>query len=245
MKRNNKGFTLIELLAVIVVLSIILTIATTAVLKTIKDSKEKAKYIAAKEIVDIAEAYFATHSEKTVSVEVLCNEYMENDATNPATGENINGCDEFRGQTISISTSPEQSDYKLTNGKYLFAGYEYSGIEQQNNSSSLEITSQTTSQTTSETQYEEPFMFMCCKGIKECKENEKYFNRREQFTCSTNKVGVEITLKSGTGLSSGFDRTIKTTSHDLTKQFMFDRAGEKKITARYNGKTKTIMVIIR
>ena len=60
MKRNENGFTLIELLAVIVILGIIMVIATTNVLKNINDSKEKAKYMAAKEIVENAEAYFAT-----------------------------------------------------------------------------------------------------------------------------------------------------------------------------------------
>ncbi len=213
MKRNNKGFTLIELLAVIVVLSIILTIATTAVLKTIKDSKEKAKYIAAKEIANIAEAYFATHSTDEVEVKKLCNEYMEKDATNPATGENIESCEDFGNQTIKKDAVNAQSDYKLKDGKYLFDGYEYSVIEQQNNSSSLETTTDVSSDTTygdssdttygdssdttygdssdnsSEIQDEETFEFMCCKGTNECKKNESYFNRREQFTCSTNKVG--------------------------------------------------------
>lgn len=157
MKRNNKGFTLIELLAVIVVLSIILTIATTAVLKTIKDSKEKAKYIAAKEIVDIAEAYFATHSGDEVKVKVLCKEYMEKNATNPATGENIESCDDFGNQTIKKSNEGKQSDYKLKDEKYLFDGYVYSVIEQQNDSSNSETKSDDTSDNSSEIQYEEDF----------------------------------------------------------------------------------------
>lgn len=161
MKRNNKGFTLIELLAVIVVLSIILTIATTAVLKTIKDSKEKAKYIAAKEIVDIAEAYFATHSADEVKVKDLCNEYMEKDATNPATGENIESCEDFEEQKILATDSVAQDDYELNmdnDGKYYtFDGYVYSVIEQQNDSSSSETTSNETTDNSSEIQYEEDF----------------------------------------------------------------------------------------
>ena len=67
---KNKGFTLIELLAVIVLLSIIMVIVTTNVIKNVSDSKEKAKYIAAKEIVEISEAYFAINSNVT-SVTVL------------------------------------------------------------------------------------------------------------------------------------------------------------------------------
>ena len=250
MKRNNKGFTLIELLAVIVVLSIILTIATTAVLKTIKDSKEKAKYIAAKEIANIAEAYFATHSTDEVKVKDLCNEYMENNATNPATGENIESCEDFGNQTIKKDAVNEQSDYKLKDGEYSFDGYVYSVIEQQNNSSSLETTTDVSSDTTygdssdttygdssdnsSEIQDEERFEFMCCKGTNKCKRNERYFKIGEQFTCSTNKVGVEIALISGTGLSSRFNKKIITTSDDLTKQFMFGKPGVKSITAIYN-----------
>ena len=62
---KNRGFTLIELLAVIVLLSIIMVIVTTNVIKSVKDSKEKMKYIAAKEIVEMSEAYFAINSDKT------------------------------------------------------------------------------------------------------------------------------------------------------------------------------------
>ena len=73
--KNKKGFTLIELLAVIVVLAIILVIAGTSVINSINDSKEKAKYMAAKEIVSMAEAYFAVNTDKTyVSVETLVEE---------------------------------------------------------------------------------------------------------------------------------------------------------------------------
>ena len=131
MKKNNKGFTLIELLAVIVVLSIILTIATTAVLKTIKDSKEKAKYIAAKEIVDIAEAYFATNSSATdVTINDL-SDYLQSDATNPATGENDllnNGTNQKVCKSTSYSSNNQNgyeiSSYESSNG-YEFDGYWY------------------------------------------------------------------------------------------------------------------------
>lgn len=134
MKKNNKGFTLIELLAVIVVLSIILTIATTAVLKTIKDSKEKAKYIAAKEIVDIAEAYFATNSSATdVTINDL-SDYLQSDATNPATGENDllnNGTNQKVCKSTSYSSNNQNgyeiSSYESSNG-YEFDGYWY-GID--------------------------------------------------------------------------------------------------------------------
>ena len=67
---DKKGFTLIELLAVIVILAVILAIASTAVIKSINDSREKAKYIAAQDIVNIAEAYLATETEGVVEVNV-------------------------------------------------------------------------------------------------------------------------------------------------------------------------------
>lgn len=95
--KNKKGFTLIELLAVIVILGIILTIAGTSVYNAIKTSKENAKFAAAKEIVEIADAYLAENpyeddglTKKTiVTVKELCDEgYLEEDATNPRTGEN-------------------------------------------------------------------------------------------------------------------------------------------------------------
>ena len=44
MKLNSKGFTLAELLAVIVVLSVIITIATVNVIPSFKKSKQKALY---------------------------------------------------------------------------------------------------------------------------------------------------------------------------------------------------------
>jgi len=88
MKKNKNGFTLIELLAVIVILGIIMVIATTNVLKNINDSKEKAKYMAAKEIVENAEAYFAINSNATYVTIKDLKDYLESDATNPKTGDN-------------------------------------------------------------------------------------------------------------------------------------------------------------
>lgn len=141
MNKKNKGFTLIELLAVIVILGIIMTIATTSVIKNIKDSKEKAKYIAAKEIVEIAETYFAANSSYTeVTIGELEN-YLEEDATNPATGENdllTSGtnqkvCRDITQKDVDngyagadkIRSYSKQSDYKINNNGYEFDGYWY------------------------------------------------------------------------------------------------------------------------
>lgn len=139
---DKKGFTLIELLAVIVILAVILAIASTAVIKSINDSREKAKYIAAQDIVNIAEAYLATETEgvvevngsKCILVEKLVEEkYVESDATNPLTGENISGSDDMREQEVCKTTDQEQDNYKLQEDDssyfYKFDGYRYKIIK--------------------------------------------------------------------------------------------------------------------
>ena len=125
--KNKKGFTLIELLAVIVVLAIILVIAGSSVINSINDSKEKAKYMAAKEIVSMAEAYFAVNTDKTyVSVETLVEEgYLEEDVTNPATGENRSASNKLSGHQVYKGDFSEQSGYAPSSNKYSFDGYQY------------------------------------------------------------------------------------------------------------------------
>ena len=129
--KNKKGFTLIELLAVIVILGVILVIATTNVIKSISTSREKAKYTAAKEIGNIAEAYMATetdgvfkiNNEKCVDINTLIEkEYLEKDVTNPTTGENGGN---FEGQMVCTSSKKSQDGYEPSDGSYKFDGYEY------------------------------------------------------------------------------------------------------------------------
>ncbi len=131
---DKKGFTLIELLAVIVILAVILAIASTAVIKSINDSREKAKYIAAQDIVNIAEAYLATETEgvvevngsKCILVEKLVEEkYVESDATNPLTGENISGSDDVSDQRVCKEDVTAQDGYELQEDYYSFDGYKY------------------------------------------------------------------------------------------------------------------------
>lgn len=128
MKKDKNGFTLIELLAVIVILGIIMVIATTNVLKSIRDSREKTKYMAAKEIVGISEAYFAINSNATSVTTYDLKDYLESDATNPKTGDNdllTNGT----GQKICKGSysSGTQNKYSNNDGKgYYFDGYFYS-----------------------------------------------------------------------------------------------------------------------
>lgn len=130
MKKNRNGFTLIELLAVIVILGIILVIATTNIIKSINASKIKARYTAAKEIVQISEAYFAINSEQeSVKISNLTN-YLESDATNPKTGKNDLISSGGNQCVIRNSNYSSQSGYDTTlkSGKngYEFDGYFYS-----------------------------------------------------------------------------------------------------------------------
>lgn len=133
MKKNKNGFTLIELLAVIVILGVIMVIATTNVIKSINNSREKSKEIAKKEIVSYAEAYFATNNSNTnnsntnndcVSVEKLYDlGYLTDDVTNPETGDNIKNKNELGNQSIckpSVTDIPEEDNVTVINGyKYI------------------------------------------------------------------------------------------------------------------------------
>ena len=128
--KNNKGFTLIELLAVIVILGVIMTIATTSVLRNIKQSKIKARYIAAKDITEIASAYLATNNKNCVKVSDLIDEhYLNDDVTNPAdeNAKNKSTTDDMSSQYVCKSPeAKEQSSYDLNGNVYTFNGYCYS-----------------------------------------------------------------------------------------------------------------------
>ena len=145
---KNKGFTLVELLAVIVILGIIMVIASSSVSKTLEESKKRARFIAAKEITEIAAAYIETETvgvsiaagEKCVNVsELVDNYYLENDVTNPQDekAKNITASSDFGDQRVctlassvvqdkedprSDVTDPETGAY--VNG-YKFDGYVY------------------------------------------------------------------------------------------------------------------------
>ena len=128
--KNKKGFTLIELLAVIVVLAIILVIAGTSVIGNIRTSKEKAKYIAAKEIVSIAEAYMEAEPSKVSSncvfVEDMVGDgYLESDVTNPKTGKNISNSIDLNGHQVCKGDYTAQTDYAPNGNTYTFDGYKY------------------------------------------------------------------------------------------------------------------------
>lgn len=136
--KNKNGFTLIELLAVIVILGIILVIATTNVIKSINDSKEKARYIAAKEIVDIASAYIETDPDGKVYEDDAHNKcvkvndmktgekaYLEEDVTNPDPTAEEDEAIKDSQRVCKVSTANAQTDYSLKNRQYTFDGYIY------------------------------------------------------------------------------------------------------------------------
>lgn len=134
--KENKGFTLIELLAVIVVLGIIMTIATNLVINNINDSKKRAKFIAAKEITEIASVYMATeyHEESCVGIdELIEKEYLEKDVTNPETGENgnINASHLVCKNSSLICDEENQDEYDVCSNEqegikfYIFNEYVY------------------------------------------------------------------------------------------------------------------------
>ena len=126
--KNKKGFTLIELLGVITILGIIMVIATGSVLKIIENSKIKAKYIAAKEITEIAAAYMETEStrygDNCVWVKsMINNKYLEEDVTNPETGEN--GGQFMTHEACKEDASILQNGYEISSNEYSFDGYKY------------------------------------------------------------------------------------------------------------------------
>lgn len=135
--KNNKGFTLVELLAVIVVLAIILVIAGYSILGHMNDSKAKAKFIAAKDIVTIAGAYLEEQNVEQVTVNELINsEYLEQNVTNPKTGKSNNIVDENGDYPNAIDDNQyvkkgesftEQAGYEPKHGTVYKTYYEFNG----------------------------------------------------------------------------------------------------------------------
>lgn len=121
--KKSKGFTLIELLAVIVIVGILITLVSIGVARYVKTSKEKVKVQAAEEIIEIAKAYMATNNVYAVKIETLMAEdYLEDDATNPVTGENdlsTNGKDFWIIRCKDDSTLDTTiTNCGFSNGKY-------------------------------------------------------------------------------------------------------------------------------
>lgn len=121
--KNKKGFTLVELLAVIVILGIIMVIATKTVMDYINESKVRTRYIAAKEIVEIASAYMEVEGSDenncVTIVKMICTGYLENDTTNPKTGENgFAFSDDSEGKDCSGKFSGEDVNQKVCKDEF-------------------------------------------------------------------------------------------------------------------------------
>lgn len=131
--KNKKGFTLVELLAVIVILSLILIVAGYNALKNINDSKEKAKFIAAKDIATIALTYMEEANKKKADIKDLIKDgYLEQTVTNPLTGkEYTNSNTEENQQYVILDDNfEEQQDYKIQNCEYenkTYSCYKFNG----------------------------------------------------------------------------------------------------------------------
>ena len=113
--KNKKGFTLVELLAVIVILGIIMVIATKTVMDYINESKVRIRYIAAKEIVEIASAYMEVEGQNgCVRIKkMIDDEYLESDTTNPRTGENGFNSAEDVNQKVCKDEFSAQESYEV------------------------------------------------------------------------------------------------------------------------------------
>ena len=127
---NKKGFTLVELLAVITVLGVIMVIATSSVMGAIEDSRKKAKFIAAKDIVTIAASVMEANDNNECNLEgctvsSLVGTYLNNDVTNPETGENISSASDLDNHVITKESFVEQTDFELHDNCYNFNGYQY------------------------------------------------------------------------------------------------------------------------
>ncbi len=85
--------------------------------------------------------------------------------------------------------------------------------------------------------------FYCCdfRGSEtQCEGTDKLeFKINTQFTCSTDRKGVEIYIENGSGLAAGFSKKIITTNSDKTKQFKFKTTGERIIYFKYGGLTES------
>lgn len=211
--KNKKGFTLIELLAVIVVLAVILAIAGTAVIKSINDSKEKTKYLAANDIVNIAEAYMVAERNKVdnngcVAVKDMVDDgYLDSDTTNPLTGENINSSSDLSSQKVCKTYTIKQDEYApIKNEIYCFDGFVYklngSSRESLCKSSSKNTTKSNT--TKSNTTKEKNLPIRCYKnGIQKTS-----FAPDDEFYCtiSLGISDVEYQASSSIRSSSGYPK---------------------------------------
>ena len=146
--KNEKGFTLVELLAIIILLAIVGSVGLTITLRSLKNAKEKAKYIAAKDIVEIASAYLLKNDikdEECVSIKELTdNKYIDDSLINPRTNDlKWNSNEKNNTQICVCENCSAQDNYSIIqeNEKklYKFDGYDYEfADEEESNNSNVE-----------------------------------------------------------------------------------------------------------
>lgn len=72
--KNNKGFTLVELLAVVTIIGVLLTLATTAAITTMNKGRRRAEKLSAKDYVTAVNDYnfISSNSEKISTTNCNC-----------------------------------------------------------------------------------------------------------------------------------------------------------------------------
>ncbi len=140
---NKKGFTLMELLAVIVILGIIMFIVARSVIESVNQSKLKVRFLAAKEIAEIADAYISTEiptkfGNECVSIKILLeNGFLAEDAIDPsdenAKAKIVDSVNKENQKICLYKTSTIQEDMKPKKGITLpddsmHEGYYFDGL---------------------------------------------------------------------------------------------------------------------
>lgn len=95
MKNNYKGFTLIELISVITILGLLILLAIPKITGLIGINKEEAKNKIDKSIISAAINYVVDNNiegEYKITLDNLCNEYIDCPIVNPISEENLDVC---------------------------------------------------------------------------------------------------------------------------------------------------------
>ena len=113
MKKNKKGFTLVELIAAIIVLGIILTMATTAVVSQLNKNKRKVALMSAKNYVTAINDYnyiVVDNECETCEMEIMSGSV---DEINPVIKKSITGDLPDRGY-VTMSKGVEEDVKSLS-----------------------------------------------------------------------------------------------------------------------------------
>ncbi|WP_449537137.1 prepilin-type N-terminal cleavage/methylation domain-containing protein [Ferdinandcohnia sp. Marseille-Q9671] len=112
--KNQKGLTLIELLAVIVILGIIAAIAIPAIGNVINNSRDKAAFAEAQQIIDAAKLYIAGENPQTYPITINKGLGADTADTNQLNGYLQKQPDKYK-LVISKDTNTGELTFTLTN----------------------------------------------------------------------------------------------------------------------------------